>query len=185
MHKAEEERLEREEFEAREFVPNLERMLLAVDQSPNGKFAARLAGLIAGPRGLPTTVLALSETGKSKARGRGKPEKEDAEDHDRVGEGVKAAAEESKQRRISDDEPGRVDVTVRRLEASSEDAVARRRRRATTSCSRASQTPPPMAPSVRTSRASPRPSKGRWPSPSARASISGNPNAAPCTSSCR
>ena len=38
---------------------------------------------------------------------------------------VKAAAEESKQRRISDDEPGRVDVTVCRLEASSEEAVAR------------------------------------------------------------
>jgi hypothetical protein len=99
MHKAEEERLEREEFEAREFVPNLERMLLAVDQSPNGKFAARLAGLIAGPRGLPTTVLALSETGKSKARGRGKPEKEDAEDHDRVGEGVKDSARVSRSRR--------------------------------------------------------------------------------------
>jgi Kef-type K+ transport system membrane component KefB/nucleotide-binding universal stress UspA family protein len=126
MRKAEKERLEREEFEAKEFIPNLERMLLAVDQSPNGKFAARLAGLIAGPRGLPTTVLPLSETAKNKAKGRGKQEeKEDAEEHDRAGEGVKAAAEESKQRQISEDEPGPVDVTVRRLDASSEEAVAK------------------------------------------------------------
>ena len=81
MRKEEKERLEREEIEARGFVPNLERLLLAVDDSPNGKFASRLAGMIAGPRGLPTTVLPLSETAKSKAKGRGKPEeKEDAEE---------------------------------------------------------------------------------------------------------
>ena len=51
MSEEEKERLEREEFEAKGFVPNLERLLVAVDDSPNGKFAARLAGLIAGPRG--------------------------------------------------------------------------------------------------------------------------------------
>ena len=33
MNKAEKERLEREEFEAKEFIPNLERMLLAVDRA--------------------------------------------------------------------------------------------------------------------------------------------------------
>src|SRR3954467_3792890 len=126
MRKAEKERLEREEFEAKEFIPNLERMLPAVDQSPNGKFAARLAGLIAGPRRLPTTVLPLSATGKNKAKGRGKQEeKEDAGEHDRAGEGVKAAAEESKKRQISEDEPVPVDVTVRRLDAASEEAVAK------------------------------------------------------------
>ena len=38
---------------------------------------------------------------------------------------MKAAAEESKQRQISEDEPGPVDVTVRRLDASSEEAVAK------------------------------------------------------------
>ncbi len=42
MGRAEKQRLEREEFEARGFVSNLERLLLAVDQSPNGKFAASL-----------------------------------------------------------------------------------------------------------------------------------------------
>jgi Kef-type K+ transport system membrane component KefB/nucleotide-binding universal stress UspA family protein len=126
MGKAEKERLEREEFEAKEFIPNLERLLLAVDESPNGKFAARLAGLIAGPRGLPTTVLPLSETGRNKAKDRGKQEeKEDAEGSDRVGDGVKAAAEESKQRQISEDHSASVDVTVRKRDASSEEAVAK------------------------------------------------------------
>jgi Kef-type K+ transport system membrane component KefB len=57
MRKAERERLEREEFEARGFVSNLERLLLAVDESANGKFAASLAGLLAGTRGIPITVL--------------------------------------------------------------------------------------------------------------------------------
>ena len=45
--------LEREEFEQRGFVANLERLLLAVDESVNGQFAARLAGLIAGAQGMP------------------------------------------------------------------------------------------------------------------------------------
>jgi Kef-type K+ transport system membrane component KefB/nucleotide-binding universal stress UspA family protein len=131
MGKAEKERLEREEFEAKEFIPNLERLLLAVDESPNGKFAARLAGLIAGPRGLPTTVLPLTDTGQKdagqkKVKGRGKQEeKEDAEKTDRAGDGVKAAAEESKQRQTSDGQPGQVDVTVRKPDASSGDAVAK------------------------------------------------------------
>jgi Kef-type K+ transport system membrane component KefB/nucleotide-binding universal stress UspA family protein len=59
MDEAERARLEREEFESRGFVTNLERMLIAVDQSANGRFASRLAGLIAGSRGMPTTVLHL------------------------------------------------------------------------------------------------------------------------------
>lgn len=53
----EKERLEREEHEQRGFVANLERLLLAVDESSNANFAAHLAGLIAGGRGLPITVL--------------------------------------------------------------------------------------------------------------------------------
>jgi Kef-type K+ transport system membrane component KefB/nucleotide-binding universal stress UspA family protein len=50
-------RLEREEFEAKGFLPKVERILLAVDDSANAKFAARLTGMIAGGRGRPTTVL--------------------------------------------------------------------------------------------------------------------------------
>jgi nucleotide-binding universal stress UspA family protein len=63
MRKAEKERLLREEREAKEFIPNLERLLLAVDESPNGKFAAQLTGLLAGSRAIPTTVLSLEGGG--------------------------------------------------------------------------------------------------------------------------
>jgi Kef-type K+ transport system membrane component KefB/nucleotide-binding universal stress UspA family protein len=53
----EKERLEREEFEAQGFVRHIERLLLVVDQSPSGRLASRLAGLLAGVRRIPTTVL--------------------------------------------------------------------------------------------------------------------------------
>jgi Kef-type K+ transport system membrane component KefB/nucleotide-binding universal stress UspA family protein len=61
MRKEEKQRLEREEMETRGFVPNLERLLLAIDDSPNGKFASRVAGLLAGTRGMPTTVLHITD----------------------------------------------------------------------------------------------------------------------------
>ncbi len=53
----EEARLEREEFEQKGFVANLERLLLAADESVNAKFASHIAGILAGARGLPITVL--------------------------------------------------------------------------------------------------------------------------------
>jgi Kef-type K+ transport system membrane component KefB/nucleotide-binding universal stress UspA family protein len=57
MRPDEQARLEREEFEAQGFVTNLERLLVAVDDSANGKFASRLAGLLASERRIPVTVL--------------------------------------------------------------------------------------------------------------------------------
>ena len=53
----EKERLDREAFESRGFVANMERLLLTVSDKANGRFASRLAGLLAGRRGLPTTLL--------------------------------------------------------------------------------------------------------------------------------
>jgi Kef-type K+ transport system membrane component KefB/nucleotide-binding universal stress UspA family protein len=64
MRKDEKQRLEREEMEAKGFVPNLERLLLAVDESNNGKFASRIAGLIAGSSGMPTTVMHIKTDNK-------------------------------------------------------------------------------------------------------------------------
>jgi Kef-type K+ transport system membrane component KefB/nucleotide-binding universal stress UspA family protein len=52
-------RIEREEFEARGFVSNIERLLVAVDRSENGQFTSRLAGLLSGSRRIPSTVLQL------------------------------------------------------------------------------------------------------------------------------
>jgi Kef-type K+ transport system membrane component KefB/nucleotide-binding universal stress UspA family protein len=57
LRPGEKERLEREAFEAKGFVAKMERLLLAVSDSSNGRLASRLAGLLAGPRGLPITML--------------------------------------------------------------------------------------------------------------------------------
>ena len=64
MRKEEKQRLEREELEARGFVANLERLLVAVDDSPNGKFASRVAGMLAGTHGMPATVLHIPDPSK-------------------------------------------------------------------------------------------------------------------------
>src|SRR5438445_1943326 len=52
-------RLDRRRVEAGDFVPGLERVLIAVDRSANGRFASRLAGLFVGSRRIMTTVLAV------------------------------------------------------------------------------------------------------------------------------
>jgi nucleotide-binding universal stress UspA family protein len=58
----EKQRLEREASEARGFVANLERVLVAVDDSPSGRLASRMVGLIAGSRRIVTTVLPVDES---------------------------------------------------------------------------------------------------------------------------
>jgi K+:H+ antiporter len=64
MREEEKQRIEREELEQRGFVPNLERLLIAVDDSPNGKFASRVAGVLAGTHGMPATVLHIPDPSK-------------------------------------------------------------------------------------------------------------------------
>ena len=66
LRKKERLRLEREELDAKGFVTNLERLLLAADDSANGKLAARVVGAIAGSGGKPTTILDLSEAKRGK-----------------------------------------------------------------------------------------------------------------------
>jgi Kef-type K+ transport system membrane component KefB/nucleotide-binding universal stress UspA family protein len=63
-------RLEREEFEAIGFVPKIERMLVAVDASPSGQYASRLAGLLAGVRRMATTVIHFEYESAGSRRGR-------------------------------------------------------------------------------------------------------------------
>ena len=53
LRKGEQERLEREAFEARGLVGNMERLLVAVSDNPNGRLASRIAGLVTGSRSLP------------------------------------------------------------------------------------------------------------------------------------
>ncbi len=89
MRKEEKQRLEREEMEARGFVPKLERLLLAVDESANGRFASRVAGLIAGANALPTTVMHIKTDKKTGKAAAAAAEKEKAET---AGETVKLFA---------------------------------------------------------------------------------------------
>jgi Kef-type K+ transport system membrane component KefB/nucleotide-binding universal stress UspA family protein len=74
MGEEEQARLEREEFEAKGFIANLERLLLAVDDSGNGRFVSRLAGLIAGPRGIPITVLHVGRDADERSKGDDAPQ---------------------------------------------------------------------------------------------------------------
>src|SRR5262249_8247905 len=55
----EKERLDREEAEARDFVPKIERLLIAADGSECGGLAAMLGGLFAGTRKILVTALDL------------------------------------------------------------------------------------------------------------------------------
>jgi nucleotide-binding universal stress UspA family protein len=112
----EKKRLEKEEFEAKGFVTNLERLLIAVDESSNGKFASRIAALIAGSGGMPTTIFHL---GKRKDAG-------DSEKTKSAEKEVKAAAKKaktSKKRSNDGDEPRDVDVTTRTQESSTQKAI--------------------------------------------------------------
>jgi Kef-type K+ transport system membrane component KefB/nucleotide-binding universal stress UspA family protein len=68
MDPEEKARLEREEFEAQGFLTRIERILVVVDDSPSGKLASQLVGLLAGVRRIPTTVLDFdASTSREKA----------------------------------------------------------------------------------------------------------------------
>ena len=114
MNEEERERLEREEFERRGFVANLERPLLAVDESVNASFAAHIAGLIAGMRGLPITVLHVGK--RAKEQGKGRDEEESPETV------VKKAAETVST--LGDGDAGSVDVVTRARRAELGEAIA-------------------------------------------------------------
>jgi nucleotide-binding universal stress UspA family protein len=130
LRKAEKERLEREEMEAKGFVPQLERLLLAVDHSPNGQFASRLGGLLAGNRGIPITVLPLSAKAANgtpgQTNGKGETEGPIAKKGEETSkQAVETAAEDTKNKQPKDDKPDSVDVTVRIPDAPTPEAVAR------------------------------------------------------------
>jgi Kef-type K+ transport system membrane component KefB/nucleotide-binding universal stress UspA family protein len=59
MSQEEETRIARETMDQRGFLPRLQRLLIAVDESAVGRAAARFAGLLAGAQGMPVTMLKL------------------------------------------------------------------------------------------------------------------------------
>ncbi len=104
MKAEEKERLEREALDARGFIAKLERLLLAVDESANGRMAAQLAGFIAGARGMPMTVLRLGRSRKSTP-------KADDEEHRRA---IEASARESASAtaEVESEQPRRAEITA-------------------------------------------------------------------------
>jgi Kef-type K+ transport system membrane component KefB/nucleotide-binding universal stress UspA family protein len=122
MRQAEKKRLQREEREAKEFIPNLERLLLAVDESPNGKFAAQLAGLIAGSRALPMTVLSLQDRN---AKEEGQTGGDVIADKGTRSSDVAIAAARAIRHADEEETPSSMaDIIVRTLEKLSEEAIA-------------------------------------------------------------
>jgi K+:H+ antiporter len=136
LRKKERLRLKREELDARGFVTNLERLLLVSDDSANGRFAAQLAGIIAGSGGKPTTVIDLTAKSNKKAQkaaepvakarsasGEGAQERTQEGEHSQ--EAVKTAAEAATSREPHPDEekPENVEVITRKHAAAPE-AVA-------------------------------------------------------------
>jgi nucleotide-binding universal stress UspA family protein len=112
MRREEKERMERELYERNAFMPNLERILLAVDGGANGRFASRLAGLLAGARGMPVTLLDVAANGKKLPETR--PEAD-------VIQPVVAAAEEAGAKKQAVPE---IDVIVRKHDVSPAEAIA-------------------------------------------------------------
>jgi len=64
---SEKERLEREELEANDFLPQVERLLVAADEGKCGRLAAILGGLFVGSRRIMATVLDLEPDNKKPA----------------------------------------------------------------------------------------------------------------------
>jgi nucleotide-binding universal stress UspA family protein len=123
MTDEERERLAREEFEEKGFVSNIERLLLAVDDSPNGKFAARLAGLIAGQLGAPTTVLPLDApvpASKSVEPSKTETNAKPATSTDVV----RAAADSARSQENEDGPASAVTITVREPDKPADEAIA-------------------------------------------------------------
>jgi nucleotide-binding universal stress UspA family protein len=118
LRKAEKQRLEREELDARGFVPNLERLLLAVDGGANGAFASRLAGAIAGSGDKPTTIIELGPDKWPYRAARRDNEESKNQVRSAAAHTVTLSAGPDEQRR------GSVEVTARTRKAANAEAVA-------------------------------------------------------------
>ena len=113
----EKKRVEREALDEKGFVTKLERLLLAVDDSRSGKFAARLAGLIAGAKGMPITIVRL---------GGGEEPKDGASRQVKDGARKSQAVAQSDE---AETDPEKVPITSRVEKAADENAVAEEARK--------------------------------------------------------
>lgn len=102
-----------EDLEAKGFIANLERLLVAADKSANGQLASRIAGLLSMSRGMPLTVLEIESIHATAAP---------ATPEEAARSGATAAAR-------SDKKSAGPDITTRRPTGTAEDAVAHEARK--------------------------------------------------------
>jgi K+:H+ antiporter len=136
LRKKERLRLKREELDAKGFVTNLERLLLVSDDSANGRFAARLAGIIAAFGGKPTTIIDLTPKSDKKVQKTAEPvaksegeqegEQQDEQEDGRSEEAVQTTAQTATSREPDPDEknPENVEVITRKPAAAPEAIAA-------------------------------------------------------------
>jgi nucleotide-binding universal stress UspA family protein len=110
-------------------VTNLERLLLAADDSANGKFASGLAGVIAGSGGKPTTIVDMSKDDRgrkaaAKKNGKESKEKESEETVETAAEGI-----DTLESHPDEEKPGKVDVTARSDKPKGPQAIAEEARK--------------------------------------------------------
>jgi nucleotide-binding universal stress UspA family protein len=86
-------------------VPNIERLLVAVDASPSGQFASRLVGLLAGARRIPTTVIHFNYETAGSLR--------EARQAERTKAVVQESAEKGDEAGLSAPGSGAVEITAR------------------------------------------------------------------------
>ena len=122
MRAEEKKRLEREALDEKGFVPNLERLLVAVDESVPGKITSRIAGLIAGGRGMPITIVPVE---KDLAKRNGGPKEIKPDDsHERM---IKDSARVSAQAAADvteEEKPRKVEIERREKGETPEKSVA-------------------------------------------------------------
>jgi nucleotide-binding universal stress UspA family protein len=122
----ERQRLDRETFEAKAFMPNLKRILVAVDDSGKGHFASRISGLIAGLRGTPVTVLKIAANSAGRVASSG-PFNDSEHAHKRAIDTLANAAETIPS---SEQAPAaKVDLIEREQDAPAAEAIANEARK--------------------------------------------------------
>jgi Kef-type K+ transport system membrane component KefB/nucleotide-binding universal stress UspA family protein len=117
-NKEEEKRLEKEELDAKGFVSQFERLLIAADESANGEFATRLAGFIAGQRGMPITVVQFEKT---KPKTRKAEERIEAPLKEAATEGAKEGHRSAREEQ-DEENPEQVEISAR-VETKTSDAL--------------------------------------------------------------
>jgi nucleotide-binding universal stress UspA family protein len=102
------------------FIPNLERLLLAVDESVPGKITSRIAGLIAGGRGMPITIVPLEKVKKNGAPKEMKPD----DSHERMIKDSAKASAEATAESTEEEKPRKVEIERREKGDTPEKSVA-------------------------------------------------------------